>query len=102
MQVETRGLIFDANPKPDTERIAYFTGLCPLRSGAILCSFQVGPAKHAATSTVRLCRSRDGGATWREMPCRFQTTLDGVPGSLAAGELVETETGDLLLFTTWF
>jgi len=102
MQVEARGLVRDASQKPDAERIAFFTGLCPLRSGAILCSCQVGPAKHAPTSSLRLYRSRDGGATWQEMPCRFQTTLDGIPGSLAAGELVETETGDLLLFATWF
>src|SRR5947209_12087277 len=102
MQVEARGLIFDANRKPDAERIAFFTGLCPLRSGAFLCSFQVGPAKHAPTTTIRLCRSPDGGVTWRELPARFETRLDGIPGSLAAGELVEAEPGRLLLFTTWY
>ena len=36
MIVEGRGLIHDAAQKPDSERIAYFTGLCPLRSGALL------------------------------------------------------------------
>src|SRR5436309_1306117 len=102
MQVEARGLIYDATARPDAERIAFFTSLCPLRSGAILCSFQVGPSKHAPTATLRLCRSRDGGATWQELPFRFATALDGVPGSLAAGEMVETEPGRLLLFATWF
>ena len=33
MQIEARGLIYDAGTKPDTERIAYFTGLCPLPVG---------------------------------------------------------------------
>jgi hypothetical protein len=102
MHLEDRGLIRDAATKPDSERIAFFTGLCPLRSGSILSGFQVGPSKHAPTATIRLCRSPDGGSTWQELPWRFATTLDGVPGSLAAGELVEAEPGRLLLFTTWF
>jgi hypothetical protein len=102
MKVEARGLIYDATDRPEAEGIAYFTALCPLRSGAILAGFQVGPAKHAPTATVRQCRSRDGGTTWQELPSRFQTVLDGVPGSLAAAELVEAEPGRVLLFTTWF
>jgi hypothetical protein len=102
MRIEDRGVIYDATTKPESERIAFFTGLCPLRSGAILCGFQVGPAKQAPTSTARLCRSRDGGATWQELPASFETTLDGVPGSLAAAEMVEAGPGLLLLFTTWF
>lgn len=100
--VEARGIIFDATKKPDSERIAYFTSLCPLRSGTILGGFQVGPAKHSPKSTVGLCRSRDGGATWQEIPKRLPTTYGGVPGSLAAGEMVEVEPGRLLLFATWF
>src|SRR5262249_39993174 len=102
MRVEARGLIDDATTKPDTEGIAFFTSLCPLRSGAILCGCQVGPSKHAPTATLRLCRSRDGGTTWQELPHRFATSLDGVPGSLAAGGLVEADPGPLLLVATWF
>ena len=54
--LENHGLIFDAARQPPEGRIAYFTSLCPLRSGAILCGFQNGPGKHAPTSTIRLCR----------------------------------------------
>src|SRR5262249_57990943 len=61
-----------------------------------------GRAKHAPDATIRLCRSRDQGNTWQELPFRFPTTLDGVPGSLAAAELIEAESGRLLLFATWF
>lgn len=102
MNLEARGLIFDATTRSAAERIAYFTSLCPLRSGSILAGFQLGPAKHAPTSTIRLCRSRDGGSTWQEVPFRFETTFRGVPGSLAAAEMVEVEPGKLLVFTTWF
>jgi hypothetical protein len=102
MFVEDRGTVFDTTTHPASERIAYFTSLCPLRSGRILCGFQLGPSKHAATSTVRLCRSNNGGTAWQELPTRFETTLHGVPGSLAAGEMVEVQPGRLLLFSTWF
>ena len=102
MFVEDRGLIFDATGRPHSERIAYFTSLCPTQAGSLLAGFQVGPTKHAPTSTIRLCRSRDGGVSWKEMAARFETTFQGVPGSLAAGELVEVAPGRLLLFTTWF
>src|SRR5438093_8355725 len=97
MEIEARGLIYDASGRPGPERIAFFTSLCPLQSGVILAGFQVGPSKHAPTATIRLCRSRDGGVTWTEIPGRFETTLYGAPGSLAAGELVEVEAGRLLL-----
>lgn len=102
MHVEARGLIYDASQRTDQEKIAFFTGLCPLRSGTILAGFQVGPSKHGPTATVRLCRSRDRGATWQELPFRPETIIDGAPGSLAAGEMVEAEPGRLLLFATWF
>ncbi|MFO0888019.1 MAG: sialidase family protein [Isosphaeraceae bacterium] len=102
MYVESRGLIHDATDRPEDERIAFFTSLCPLRSGTVLAGFQVGRAKHAPTSTIRVCRSRDGGETWSELPWRFETVLDGIPGSLATAEFVEAEPGRLLLFATWF
>lgn len=36
------------------------------------------------------------------MPFRFDNLRDGVPGSLAAAEMVEVESGRTLLFSTWF
>jgi len=102
MDIETRGLIFAATNRPPSERVASFTSLCPLSSGSVLASFQLGPAKQAPTSTIRLCRSPNAGAAWQELPARFETTVDGIPGSLAAAEAVEVEPGRLLLFASWF
>ncbi len=102
MQVKAWGTIFDAAGRPESEAISYFSSLCMLSSGDILAGFQNGPSKHSPVSTIRLCRSSDGGETWAEEPWRFETALDGIPGSLAAAEVVEASPGLLLLFTTWF
>ena len=100
--VEDRGIIFDATQQPPERRIAYFTSLCLLKSGTILCGFQSGPSKHAVTSTVRLCRSADGGRNWELMSAEFETKINGRPGSLGGAEMVEVAPGRILLCSTWF
>jgi len=102
LEVVDNGLIFAAAGEEPNRRIACFTSLCRLASGKILCGFQNGPTKQAATSTVRLAESTDGGQSWSPIPFEFITTFDGTPGSLAAIELVEPEPGRLLAFATWF
>ena len=102
MRIEQRGIVYDATGQPDSRRIAFFTALCALRSGSILCAFQVGSGKHSADSTLAVCRSADRGATWAALAHEFETTLDGVPGHLSGPSLVEVAPGRLLLFCTWF
>jgi len=102
MIVEEEGLVFDATARPADERVASFVGLCTLESGTLLCGFQLGSQKQGVTSTVRVCRSTDGGTSWQELPARFERTLDGVPGSLAMGEMVEVTPGRLMMLSTWF
>ncbi len=102
MHILDRGLVYDASPQPADRRIAFFSGLCVLRGGSILCVFQVGSGKHSPDSTLGLCRSRDGGATWQELSTRFETIVDGTPGSLSAGAVVESGPGQLQLLATWF
>ncbi len=102
LKVEARGLIFDAAGQAADRRVGCFTALSRLSSGKVLCGFQNGPAKQAATSTVRLSESTDGGRSWRLLPFVFASSFAGVRGSLAAIELVESEPGRLLAFATWF
>ena len=100
--LEDCGLIFDAAQQPPSGRIAFFTSLCRLRSGTLLCGCQNGPGKHTPGNTIRLCRSHDGGCTWELLPVVLDTRVAGVPGSFGAAELVEVAAGRLLMFSTWF
>lgn len=102
MHVVSRGLVFDANQQPPEAKVNAFTDVARLSNGDWLCSFQSGPTKHHRTSTVRVCRSKDGGATWREVPFRFPTSFKGVPGSLSSLGILEVSPGKLLGVTTWF
>lgn len=102
MLIEAQGVVYDATHQPENRKIAFFTGLCALRTGDVLCSFQVGTGKHSVDSTFGLCRSRDRGATWQELAPNVSTTINGTPGSLSGFALVDVEPGRLLLFATWF
>jgi hypothetical protein len=51
---------------------------------------------------IGMCRSRDGGVSWKELSPQLGTCIANVPGSLAAAELVEAETGRLMMVATWF
>ena len=102
LKVESKSTILNALALPAHERVAFFTSLCRLQSGNLLCGFQIGPRKHAATSTIGLCSSSDDGRTWERVTTHFETVLNGVPGELGTAELVEVAPGRLLLFSTWF
>ncbi|MEX2114519.1 MAG: sialidase family protein [Pirellulales bacterium] len=102
MHIEDHGLVYDAAAAPSARRVAFFSSLCVLQSGTILCGFEVGSAKHAVDSAVGICRSRDSGATWQLLRHRFTTTLAGVAGSLGGAEMVEIAPGQLQLWATWF
>lgn len=100
--VEEAGLVFAAPADDPHRRIAFFPSLCPLHDGTIIAGFQNGPAKNAASSTIRLARSADGGRSWTPLSFGFETQFKGVPGSLGCAELVEATPGRLLLFATWW
>lgn len=100
--IESTGLIYDARGAEPERRIAFFPSLCLLSDGTILAGFQTGPAKNAATSTIRLARSTDGGGTWAAIPFDFETRLADVSGALGCAEMVEATPGRLLLFATWW
>lgn len=102
MHIVDQGLIYDARGRQPSTSVASFVSLCRTKSGTLLCGFQLGVGKHDVKSTIRLCRSTDHGGTWSELPAVFDGSFDGVPGSLSSGEIVETEPGRLLLYTTWF
>jgi len=102
MQVIHRSTIYDATQQHASRRVASMDGLLSLQSGTWLSGFTVGPQKNHPTGTLQLSRSRDHGRNWSLVPFQFDSTLNGVPGSLSAGDMVEAEPGRLLIVTTWF
>ena len=102
MRISATGMVFSAAGRPPSERVAFFDALYRLKSGDWLSGFTIGCTKHDANGTIRLARSRDDGATWSEIPYRFETTFEGVRGSLAGSEFAEPAPGKLLIFTTWY
>jgi len=73
-----------------------------LKSGTILCGYQNGPGKHATTSRIGLSRSLDQGRTWASLPAKFETVIEGHPGSLSCAEMTEVRPGRIVLLATWF
>ena len=102
MKVIHQSVVYDASQQDESRRIAFMDSLLPLASGTWLSGYTVGPKKNHYTGTICLSRSRDGGREWSVLSKRFDAVLDGTPGSLSGAEMVETEPGRLLLFTTWF
>lgn len=102
MRVLARGLVFDVAGRPESEQVTFFGSLFRLQNGDWLCGYTIGCKKHDPKGTIRLSRSTDCGQTWREIPFRFETAFQGVPGSLAGAEFVEVGHGKLLIFSTWF
>lgn len=102
LTLEDRGIVYDASQQPANARIAFFTSLCRLRSGSLLCGCQVGTGKHSPDSKIQLCRSDDQGRTWTTIKSNTATEIDGTPGSMSAPVLAEVADGRLLMFATWF
>jgi len=65
MKITSTGTIF-AGKAATKEAISCFPSLCPLETGELLATFQVGPAKNHADSSIFLSRSQNGGKSWSE------------------------------------
>src|SRR5688572_12902190 len=102
MHIVKNGFISDLSTRPYNERFATFPGLCLLESGELLAVFQVGQERQDPQSTLGLCRSDDGGASWQRIDVKFSNEFHGVPGSFAGAEMLEVEPGVVMLCTTWF
>jgi hypothetical protein len=100
VQVLERSVVFSDSDPDSPQRVACFPSLARLADGRVLCAFRVGSSKDSADETIRLAGSRDG-AGWELLPFAPATSLDGVPGSLRVGHLIETAPGQLLVVASW-
>lgn len=99
--VVERGTVFlDTDPNSQTS-VACYPTLARLSDGRILCTFRVGKAKDGADESLRIAESTDEGRTWRAIPFSPDTTLNGVPGSMSLGSIVEAAPGELVMVSSW-
>jgi hypothetical protein len=101
MKLIDKGLIFDAETTDNPLRVCCFTGLCRLKSGAVLSSFRLGSAKDSAEANCPVARSDDNGATWQIISEGFDRVSDGTDGEIREADLLELEDGALAAFLTW-
>ena len=102
MYIEDRGIVFDPAVEGEARRVVSFVDLSKTRRGTLFATFQQGSEKNAADTMVVVCRSVDRGMTWEKLACKFATTIEGSPGSLSSGSIIEVVTGQLMLIATWF
>lgn len=101
MQILASGLIHDGAAAGEADRFACFVGLAQLADGTLLCSFKTGPQKLSAKDNLLVMRSTDAGATWAPLAGGFETTIQGVAGSLTAGYITEVAPGRLVMCAHW-
>jgi len=69
--------------------------------GTLLATYRVGSTKDSADGTVELRRSVDGGRTWSDPETPFETTFDGVRGSVRLAYITWLEGDHLLAAGLW-
>jgi hypothetical protein len=86
MKMIGRGVLNRGEPG-SRRAITTYPTVTALADGTLLASYKVGSAKECEDGTIELRHSDDGGRSWSQPVTPFETTLDGVRGSLAAAYL---------------
>lgn len=88
--------------QPGTSRaVATFPAVVVLADGSLLASYSIGSGKDTDDLTIELRRSTDGGATWSDPAIPFDTTVDGVRGSLKAAPITRLDGDRLIAAALW-
>ncbi len=88
--------------EPGTSRaMATFPAFTVLSDGSLLASYSIGSTKDSDDLTIELRRSTDGGATWSEPRTPFDSTVNGVRGSLKSAPMTVLDGDHVLIVTLW-
>ena len=87
---------------PGTRRaISTYPTVTPLADGSLLATYRVGSTKDSDDETIELRRSSDGGRSWSEPTSPFESTVDGVAGSLKVTYVTALNDDHLLAVALW-
>jgi hypothetical protein len=101
MKVIDQSIIYSAADESPIKRYACFPSLTILADSSILCSFKVGHAKLSTTDNILMARSTDGGKTWKTQFAGFDTTYEGVPGSVHSCHVTALGPDNLIASCGW-
>ncbi len=88
--------------EPGSRRaISSFPSVTPLADGSLLATYRVGSTKDSDDETIELRRSDDSGRNWSDPTCPFESTIDGVRGSLKLVYITELGDEHLLAAAMW-
>ncbi len=88
--------------EPGTPRaISTFPSITPLNNGSLLAAYRVGSTKDSDDETIELRTSVDAGTTWSDPKRPFDSTVDGVLGSLKLTYVTELNDQHLLAAAMW-
>jgi hypothetical protein len=88
--------------EPGTCRaVSTFPTVTPLADGSLLATYRVGSTKDSDDETIELRSSINGGRSWSEPSSPFESTVDGVRGSLKVAYITELNDQHLLVAAMW-
>jgi Neuraminidase (sialidase) len=100
MKIIDRGILNCGDPGTG-RAISTFPSVTPLAGGSLLASYRVGSTKDSDDETIELRRSIDGGRNWSDPSSPFDSTIDGVRGSLKIVYITEVNDQHLLAAAMW-
>ncbi|MBS1824770.1 MAG: exo-alpha-sialidase [Acidobacteria bacterium] len=100
MQIVEQGVLCAGVPGAE-RAVATFPSVTVLEDGSLAAVYRVGASKDSAGSITEIRRSHDNGRTWSEPAAPFETTFEGVRGSLQVVYLTVIDKGHLMACALW-
>jgi hypothetical protein len=101
MNIDARGIIFDADQAPADCRSCAFTSVTRLTNGDLLVAFRIGTGRDTPDGRLRIMRSRDEGDHWETLHPGMSAHVDGVEGNLYSGYFTELASDCLIGAFVW-
>lgn len=100
MRIRETGLL-NRGESDGRRAMSTFPAIAPLPDGSVLATYRVGTTKDSDDGTIELRRSGDGGRSWSEPVTPFETTVNGIRGSLRVAYITPLADERLIAAALW-